>query len=158
MYGFYCNYACWDLLTSLVTSVHIFFYINLETFWPYLLSNIYSFLVFLSFWDSDYMNVRPLGIVLQVIEVLFLSQKHFLLFLFRLDTNDLSVLILALSSTIFNKLLRLSSQLFILEVIIFNSKFSFGYFLKFLFLCWDSYLFGDYDISSLKSLYIFIKI
>lgn len=104
------------------------------------------------------MYVRPLDFVLQVIEVLFLSQKHFLLFSFRLDTNDLSVFILDLSSTVFNMLLRLSSQLFILEIKIFNSKFSFGNFLKFLFLCWDSYLFVDYDISSLKSLYILIMV
>ena len=67
------------------------------------------------------MCIRPLDIVLKIIEVLFLSQKHFLLFpkdwiLF----NDLSVSSLTQSSIVSNALLRLPSHLLTSDIVIFN--------------------------------------
>ena len=67
------------------------------------------------------MYIRCLDIVLKVTEVLFLSQKHFIFFPSGwMLSNDLSLSSLTLSSPVSSMLLRLSSHLFISDIVIFN--------------------------------------
>lgn len=94
-------------------------------FVPYFFKYIFvTSLFLLSFWDSHYMNIRLLDIFLLVIEVLLLSQKV-LIFFFPSDLilSNLAISLLDLSSIVSNKLLRLSSHLFILDTVILILNF-----------------------------------